>query len=253
MPKLNVVSLFMSCLIVCLLLPVIVMSSRFEDQKNFFYHDPFTGTPPTGSTSSHGITPVSPHHGSTTPSHTPSHGSTPKCGTPPSQSGGHHGGGSGYHHSPPTSSTITPPTPVIVTPPTTHTPSLPTPTIPSPPFIPVDPGHFPGTCNYWKNHPTLVWGVLGWWGTVGNAFGVSSIPGFGSHMSLLDALSNKRTDGIGALYREGTASWLNSMVDKRFPYSTQQVRNSFGTALHSEKVATAQAQLFKLANEGQFN
>lgn len=107
-------------------------------------------------------------------------------------------------------------------------------------------------CSYWSNHPTLIWGVLGWWGTLGHAFGVTSAPGFSPNMSLQQALSNNLSDGYGALYREGTASWLNSLVNHRFPFTTDQVRQSFVSAIHSEKTAAAQAQLFKSANEGRF-
>lgn len=105
-------------------------------------------------------------------------------------------------------------------------------------------------CSYWRTHPTLIWGLFGWLGTVGNSFGMASVPGFGSNMNLLQALSNSRTDAYGDLYREGTASLLNSMVSKSFTYTTNQVRDSFVSALSSDKSAAAQAQLFKLANEG---
>lgn len=92
---------------------------------------------------------------------------------------------------------------------------------------------------------------MGFWGTVGGAFGVASVPaGVGTNMNLLQALSNTRTDGFGELYREGTASLLNSMVSKRFPYTTEHVRDSFGAALSSNTAAATQARLFKLANEG---
>lgn len=99
----------------------------------------------------------------------------------------------------------------------------------------------------------MIFALFGWWGTVGNAFGVgipNSTPGFSSNMNLLQALSNTRSDGFGELYREGTAALLNSMSHARFPYTTNQVQNSFVAALSSNKAATAQAQLFKLANEG---
>lgn len=97
----------------------------------------------------------------------------------------------------------------------------------------------------------MIWGVFGFWGTtVTGAFGVTSLPGIGGHMSLPQALSNTRTDGIGALYREGTAALLNSMVHTRFPFTTDQVRDSFISALGSNKAAAAQARVFKLANEG---
>ncbi|KAI3731707.1 hypothetical protein L1987_62896 [Smallanthus sonchifolius] len=73
--------------------------------------------------------------------------------------------------------------------------------------------------------------------------GLGSIPGIRSTMNLQDALSNTRTDGIGALYREGTASLLNSMVNQNFPFTTSHVIESFMAALASNQVATAQAQL----------
>lgn len=95
----------------------------------------------------------------------------------------------------------------------------------------------------------MIWGLLGWWGTLGNAFGVPSVPGVGANANLKDALSNTRTDGFGELYRQGTAAFLNSMIDHNFAYSNKQVRESFVTALGSNKAAAAQARLFKIANE----
>nr|XP_016463041.1 PREDICTED: protodermal factor 1-like [Nicotiana tabacum] len=237
-----------------LVIPVMSTAS-FEEQKNFYIPDPTIGSPPGGSS-----TPPSSGHG-TPPSHTtPSHGSgshgTPpaNCGNPPKvghhhnptpapPSGGHAGG---YYPTPPsTPRPSTPSTPTIVSPPTTPivdpgTPSTPAIPTPSPPF----------TCDYWRTHPGLIWGLFGWWGTVGGAFGVATTPGLGSNMNLLQALSNTHTDGFGQLYREGTASLLNSMVSKRFSYTTTQVKNNFAAALSSDKAAAAQAQLFKLANEG---
>lgn len=273
-----------------LMIPVMSITSVDDQKNYYSSPDPHAGTPPTGSHRSpphgsgggYGSTP--PSHG------TPSHGGggsysgTPpsNCGTPPS--GGHHtptpstpsGGGGSY--SPPTY--VAPPTPYVVTPPSTRTPpftltppstgtppftltppttptidpgvpTIPTPGIsfPSPPFA-FDPNSPPFPCNYWRTHPTLIWGVLGFWGTMGGALGVTSVPGFGSSMSLQQALSNDRTDGFGALYREGTASFLNSMVDRRFPFTTQQVRDNFVQATGSNKAAAAQARVFKLANEG---
>ncbi|KAF5948342.1 hypothetical protein HYC85_014299 [Camellia sinensis] len=241
------------------------------------------GSPPHGGGGSYGSTPPShgtPSHGggsygSTPPSHGGggSYGGTPpsNCGNPPS--GGHYdptpapptSGGGGYYNSPPTYGGGTPPTPIIETPPTPiiETPPTPiietppttpiidpgTPTIPSPPFV-YDPNSPPFTCNYWRTHPGLIWSVLGFWGTVGGAFGTASVPGFGSNLSLKQALLNARTDGFGALYREGTASLLNSMVDTKFPLTTKQVRDNFMAAIGSNKAAATQARLFKLANEG---
>ncbi|CAA0808674.1 Protodermal factor 1 [Striga hermonthica] len=105
--------------------------------------------------------------------------------------------------------------------------------------------------RYWLNHPTLIWGLFGFWGTtIGTAFGSSSLPGFGANTNIIQALSNTRTDGLGQLYREGTAALLNSMAHARFPYTTSQVRDSFLAAVGSNQAAAAQAQLFRMANEG---
>uniref|UniRef100_A0A1J3E3I5 Protodermal factor 1 n=1 Tax=Noccaea caerulescens TaxID=107243 RepID=A0A1J3E3I5_NOCCA len=215
---------------------------------------------PTPKTPSHSTPPCNcgtPPHDPPTPSHpsTPSRPSTPSHPTPSNPPSG------GYYSSPP------PSTPVVVTPPTPivdpgtpiiggspPTPIYIDPGTPGTPFVPAPFPPITGTCDYWRNHPTLIWGLLGWWGTVGGAFGTvsspSSIPGFDPHMNLLQALSNSRTDAIGALYREGTASWLNSMVNNRFPFTTPQVRDHFVAGLSSTKAATKQAHTFKLANEG---
>ncbi|XP_062105773.1 protodermal factor 1 isoform X2 [Humulus lupulus] len=236
---------------------------------------PYTPTP-------HTPTPYTPTPHTPTPytptPHTPTpHHSTPPHGDPP------HGGCGGCHghtpstpvptpHTPPncpTPTTPTDPTPTPTVPytptpttpytPTPTTPYTPTPTTPytptpvvptpsTPPYIP-DPNTPPFTCNYWRNHPQMIWGVLGWWGTLGNAFGVPTVPGVGANVNLKDALSNTRTDGFGELCRQGTAAFLNSMVDHSFTYSAKQVRESFVNALGSDKAAAAQARLFKIANE----
>ncbi|OAY60644.1 protodermal factor 1 [Manihot esculenta] len=198
------------------------------------------GTPPSVPTPSRPPSDPTPTPYTPTPS-TPPSVPTPSTPSNPPPSGG------GYYPTPP-STGGSPPTPVIETPPTPITPTPSTPYIPSPPFIP-DPNS-PFTCTYWKNHPGIIWGLLGWWGTVGSAFGATSFSGFGASMSLPQALSNTRNDGYGTLYREGTASLLNSMVSNRFPFTTTQVRDSFVTALASNKAAAAQGSLFKLANEG---
>lgn len=114
--------------------------------------------------------------------------------------------------------------------------------------------NLPSSCifSYWRTHPGIIWGLLGWWGTMGSAFGITNAPGFGATLSLPQALSNTRTDGLGALYREGAAAFLNSMVNIRYPFTTNQVRDSFVSALSSNKAAAAQAQVFKMANEGRF-
>ncbi|KAI3694035.1 hypothetical protein L1987_76993 [Smallanthus sonchifolius] len=158
-----------------------------------------------------------------------------------------------YHYNPPPTGGSTPTVPSSP-PPTVLPPTTPgTPLFPSPPFDPNSPP-IGGTCDYWRNHPGIIWGLFGWWGTtIGSAFGVPStgtLPATGAHLNLMQALTNTRTDGIGALYREGTASLLNSMVNKNFPYTTSHVKDSFVAALGSNKAAAAQARVFKLANEG---
>ncbi|KAI3921864.1 hypothetical protein MKX01_005553 [Papaver californicum] len=229
-----------------------VMCRTFEDQKTYYPPDPHHGSPRSpshggGGRPSHG-TPSTPSHG--TPS-TPSHGgggcppttTTPSPATP--------------SYSPPTPVLVTPPTPVIVTPSTPTDPdfsSPPTPLIPDDPNLPP----FIGTCHFWRTHPTLVWGLLGWWASVGSIFGggvggVAVVPSsLDPHLTLPQALSNTHTDGIGALYREGVASLLNSMVTHKFPLTTDQIKDGFVKALSSEKAAINQAQLFKKANEGRY-
>ncbi|PIA30600.1 hypothetical protein AQUCO_05500131v1 [Aquilegia coerulea] len=242
------------------------------------------GTPPSGHGSSG--SPPHRHHGH---HRSPPHGSS-NCGTPPS-----HGGGGSYDPTPSTPSTPTytptpttpstptytptpttpstptytptPTTPDILTPPSIDPNTPTTPTFPGiftppsssfPPLLP-DPNSptplFPGTCTYWSTHPNAIWGLLGWWGTMGDLFHLpssfgtsSSFPGAG--LTLPQALSNTRQDGLGSLYREGAASFLNSMANPRFPYSTQQVRDQFTAALVSNRAADAQANLFRQANEG---
>ncbi|KAL0002214.1 hypothetical protein SO802_015995 [Lithocarpus litseifolius] len=200
----------------------------------------YGGTPPSHGNPPHG------HHSPKPPS--PSNCGTPPHDNPPPSTPSTPSGGGGYYNPPPTSQG-SPPTPIIETPPITTSPP-PSPLVPTPPFLPDPNSPIIGTCTYWRTHPGIIWGLLGWWGTMGNAFGVTSVPGFGAHLTLQQALSNARTDGLGALYREGTASLLNSMVNNRFPFTTKQVRESFVAALSSNKAAAAQAHLFKQANEG---
>ncbi|XP_039161065.1 protodermal factor 1-like [Eucalyptus grandis] len=135
------------------------------------------------------------------PPSTPSGGGRSYYNPPPSTPSG---GGGGSYSNPPASGG-TPPTPVIVSPPTTPiiipgTPAL-------PPFLRLH--------SIRTQIPSL--GHARWWGTVGGTFGATSMPGFPSNLNLMQALSNTRTDGLGQLYREGTASLLNSMVNARFP------------------------------------
>ncbi|CAH9107446.1 unnamed protein product [Cuscuta europaea] len=234
---------------------------------------------PTPSKSTPSKSPPSDHHGSGGGSSGYSHSPPPYTPTPATPV-----------PVTPTPKTPTPTTPIIVSPPTDPgTPTYTTPTIPTPsspishvpttptvgltppiPFIPYtppsvgtppftfnpsSPGPFP--CTFWRTHPTMIWGLVGWNGnSVRSMFGMGSgsgAGGFGAGMSCLEALSNTRTDGLGELYREGTAAMLNALSSGRsFPYTADQVKVSFGRAAlsSSDSAAAAQANLFKLANEG---
>ncbi|KAF5176021.1 Protodermal factor [Thalictrum thalictroides] len=223
---------FAVCVIYNFVIPVI--SRGFEDEKNYY---PSPDTSVGGSPPSISSPPIDPGVGGTPPS---GHGSS---GSPPHR---HHG----HHRSPPSNcgTPSTPTYPGILTPPSSSLPPLlPDPNSP----IPL----LPGTCTYWSTHPTAIWGLLGWWGTMGDLFHLpsslgtsSSFPGVG--LTLPQALSNTRQDGLSSLYREGAASLLNSMANPRFPYSTQQVRDQFTAAIVSDRAAAAQANLFRQANEG---
>ncbi|KAL8088345.1 uncharacterized protein LOC141695065 [Apium graveolens] len=215
------------------------------------------GTPPSGGH----YDPAPPTTGGSPPyTDTPSTPSTPTYGSPPSSPSIDPGTPSTpTYGSPPTSPSIDPGTPATpIDPATPGSPTLPvTPTIPgvsSPPPFSFNPNSPPFPCTYWINHPTLIWGLFGFYGTtLGGAFGLTSngAPAAGaSQVSLEQALSNTHMDGIGALYREGTAALLNSMVIRRFPFTTEQVRDRFVSALASNKEASAQARVFKMANEG---
>ncbi|XP_011628801.2 protodermal factor 1 [Amborella trichopoda] len=232
-----------------------------------------SGSPPShGGDGSYGT----PSHGSSGSYGTPSHGSggggygSPSqgggTGSPPQGDGGYGGGsgspprgGGGYYHSSPTTPVYSSPTTPVYDPPTPDTPVSYTPTVPDvstpgTPYIPDPNTRFPfigGTCDFWRTHPAAVWGMFGYFVTVAGAFGCIGIPGgFGQGLNLHQALNNNRKDGFGSLYREGTASLLNSMVNKNFAFTPDQVKSSFNTALASDKIAAAQADVFKKANEG---
>ncbi|XP_074579064.1 uncharacterized protein LOC141835570 [Curcuma longa] len=189
------------------------------------------------------------------------------CEAPPSHGGGHGAapsrrpprappqGGGGCYCSPPV--TTAPPPPPLVGPviPSPLVPLVPpTPTLPAiqaqPPLVPLDPNIFPFTCDYWSTHPAVIWGLVGYWGTIGALFGLPAAAAYGTDLSLPAALSNPRADGIGALYREGTASMLNSLTSRSFSFSPEQVKAAFNAAVVSDEAAVAQARVFKKANEG---
>ncbi|XP_072984227.1 protodermal factor 1-like [Typha latifolia] len=195
---------------------------EFSDEKSYY-------SPSTPHHSSKPTSPTPTYGGHTTPTPTPKYGSpSPKYGSPTP---------SGGSYTPPSGGSYTPPSGGSYTPPTT-TPSTPIPSI--------------GTCDYWKKNPDLIKSLIGYWGTVSQFFGPACSVVFGGNPSLIDALGNKRTDGIGALFREGTAAFLNSIACKSYPFSTPQVKNSFAAAIISDGAAAAQAELFKRANEGKF-
>lgn len=137
---------------------------------------------------------------------------------------------------------------------TTPTPSYgSTPSTPSTPSygIPEIPKHgFTGSCDYWKSHPDMIVAVVGSLGNIGKTFGTACSLIVGKKLeNLHDALSNTRTDGVSALIREGAAAYLNSIVNKKFPFTTQQVKDCIIVAVTSDGAASAQAGIFKKANE----
>jgi hypothetical protein len=100
-------------------------------------------------------------------------------------------------------------------------------------------GRFPGTSSSM--------------GTMGHFFGAAGRVGGTTDVSIQDALANTRSDGAGALLREGAAALLNSMTRSGFPYTTEQVRDAFAAAAAaggSDGAAAAQAAAFRMANEG---
>ncbi|KAJ1282126.1 hypothetical protein BS78_03G026300 [Paspalum vaginatum] len=213
-----------------------------------------------------GSSPTSPSTGGggygSSPSHGGGHGASPSTpggaygGSPSTPGGGAYGSGSspsspsggGAYGSPPT-------TPAYGGDAPSHggigTTSSPT------PFVPVDPhslGSLPGSCDYWRSHPMEIWSAIGGrfpsTNTMGDFFGGAAAGGAG--LSIQDALANTRSDGAGALLREGAAALLNSMTRAGFPYTTAQVRGAFAAAAAggSDAAAAAQAAAFRKANEG---
>ncbi|OEL13172.1 hypothetical protein BAE44_0025808 [Dichanthelium oligosanthes] len=223
-------------------------------------HGGSSGTLPSPSHGGFGSSPTSPSTGGgyggspSTPSHGGAYGSSPSTGGgyggSPSTPGGAYGGGSspspshgGAYGGSPTPSYGDSPSHGIGT-------SSPT------PFVPVDPhslGSLPGSCDYWSSHPMEIWSALGgrFPSSMGHFFGAAGSVG-GADVSIQDALANTRSDGTGALLREGAAALLNSMTRAGFPYTTEQVRDAFAAAATggSDSAAAAQAAAFKKANEG---
>ncbi|KAG2586323.1 protodermal factor 1-like [Panicum virgatum] len=125
------------------------------------------------------------------------------------------------------------------------------------PFVAVDPhslGSLPGSCDYWRSHPMEIWSAIGgrFPSSMRHLFGSAAGGVGGADVSIQDALANTRSDGAGALLREGAAALLNSMTRAGFLYTTEQVRDAFAAAAAggSDGAAAAQAAAFKKANEG---
>uniref|UniRef100_A0ACD5ZJU8 Uncharacterized protein n=1 Tax=Avena sativa TaxID=4498 RepID=A0ACD5ZJU8_AVESA len=183
-----------------------------------------------------------------------------------------HGSGGGYKPTPtptptygatPTPSYGTTPTPSYGTTPTPSYGTTPTPSYGTTPSTPSAPSHdvpaipkkhdFIGSCDYWKGHPDAIVAAIGSLGNIGQTFGAACSMIIGKKLGTLhDALSNTRTDGIGALIREGAAAYLNSIVNHKFPFTTQQVKDCIVVAVTSDGAASAQAGVFKKANESHY-
>ncbi|XP_066325246.1 protodermal factor 1-like [Miscanthus floridulus] len=165
--------------------------------------------------------------------------SAPRYGGSPTPTYGSGGG----HEPTPTPSYGSTPTPSYgTTPSTPSTPAYGVPEIPKHGFV--------GSCDYWKNHPDMIVAVVGYLGNIGKTFGAACSLIVGKKLeNLHDALSNTRTDGVGALLREGAAAYLNSIVNKKFPFTTQQVKDCIVVAVTSDGAASAQAGIFKKTNE----
>ncbi|KAK3156544.1 hypothetical protein QOZ80_2AG0108560 [Eleusine coracana subsp. coracana] len=97
----------------------------------------------------------------------------------------------------------------------------------------------------------MIIAAVGSLGDLGKTFGAACSLIFGKKLeNLQDALSNTRTDGMGALLREGAAAYLNSIVNAKFPFTVQQVKDGILVAVtSSDGAASAQAAVFKKANE----
>lgn len=172
-----------------------------------------------------------------------------------------HGSGGGYKPTPTPSYGATPTPTYGATPtPTPTYGATPTPTYGATPSTPSAPSHdvpeipkkheFIGSCDYWKGHPDAIVAAIGSLGNIGQTFGATCSVIVGKKLGTLhDALSNTRTDGIGALIREGAAAYLNSIVNHKFPFTTQQVKDCIIVAVTSDGAASAQAGVFKKANE----
>ncbi|XP_078176625.1 uncharacterized protein LOC144571271 isoform X2 [Carex rostrata] len=256
-------TVLLSLLLVGLVSPVLCRSlEEFNEKKNFFSfptapvgHSTPTPTHGTGGGPSTS-TPSTPTygtgggHGTSTPSYGTGGGHGVSTPSTPSYGSGGHGSstptyGSGGNHATPTPSHGS----GSYSPPSTGSGGHSTPTVPS-----LDPHHyFTGTCDYWRTHPQAINAIIGYLSTVGQTFGPTCGFIFGTGTTLHDALSNPRTDGFGSLIREGTAALLNSIASSHFPFTTHQVREAVVSAITSEGAATAQADLFKHANEGKYH
>ncbi|TVU33393.1 hypothetical protein EJB05_25208, partial [Eragrostis curvula] len=125
-----------------------------------------------------------------------------------------------------------------------------TPRSPSIVFPEITKHGFTGSCDYWKNHSDVIFAAVGSVGNLGKTFGAACRLIVGKKMeNLHDALSNTGSDAIGALMRGGAAAYLNSIVNNKFPFTTQEVKDCILVAVTSDGAASAQAAVFKKAND----
>lgn len=86
----------------------------------------------------------------------------------------------------------------------------------------------------------MIIAVVGSLGNIGKTFSAASNLIIGKKLeNLHDALWNTRTDGVGALLHEGAAQYLNSIVNKKFPFTTQQVEDCIVVAVTFDGAASS--------------
>ncbi|KAG0583052.1 hypothetical protein KC19_3G105300 [Ceratodon purpureus] len=173
-------------------------------------------------------------------------------------------------YSPPYSPTPSGDSPVVPTPVVPTTPDVPyspTPYTPTP-YTPTDPAPTtpapttPGSCSWWSSNTSNFPDIISIFTTLldvfqtisggsGGSGGAGSIISsiFGNQMTVYQGLTNTRTDGYGALARQGSAAILNAYSRPReYPYSPFQVKLQFKNALGNQQSAFQMARVFENAN-----
>lgn len=161
-------------------------------------------------------------------------------------------------YSPPYSPAPDSSSPVVPTP---DVPYTPTPYTPSDPAPASPPPSTPGTCSWWSSNTSSFPDIISIISTLADIFssitggsggtgGTSIISGiFGNQMTIYQGLTNTRPDGYGALARQSSAAILNSYSRPReYPYTPNQVKLQFRSALGSQQSAFQMARLFENAN-----